>query len=89
MSKPFNDANALIENMVHNHYQWGSEHILVENSQPKGGMYEVSNFDHMNAKVDSLAQKIDNLSINLASSIIAVTHNWEICGVPGHVTTDC
>lgn len=32
MNKPFNDANTLIENMVHNHYQWGSEHIFVENS---------------------------------------------------------
>lgn len=30
----------------------------------KGGLYEVSPFDHMNAKVHVLYQKIENLSIN-------------------------
>lgn len=33
-------------------------------STPKtGGLYEVNVFDHMNAKVDALYQKIDSLSI--------------------------
>ena len=54
MDKPFQEAYELIENMAQNHYQWGSERTPVEKSQPKGGMHEVSNFDHMNAKVDAL-----------------------------------
>lgn len=38
MNKHFNDAYALIKNMVQNHYQWGSGRILVEKTWPKGGM---------------------------------------------------
>lgn len=54
MNKPFNDAYALIENMAQNHYQWGSQRTLVEKSQPKEGMYEVSSFDHLNVNVNAL-----------------------------------
>ncbi|MCI04024.1 hypothetical protein A2U01_0025066, partial [Trifolium medium] len=55
-----------------------------EKSQPKGGMYEVSNFDHVNAKVDALSQKLDNLTVNPAATVAVVTPSCEICGVPGH-----
>lgn len=51
-------------------------------------MYEVSGFDHMNAKVDVLTQKINNLTITPTSTIVAVTPNCEIYGVQGHVTID-
>ncbi|PNY08730.1 1-aminocyclopropane-1-carboxylate deaminase-like protein [Trifolium pratense] len=82
MDKPFVEAYQLIENMAQNHYQWGSECNPVEKSQPRGGMYEVSIFDHMNAKVDAITQKLDNLTVNPAPSC-------EICGVPGHVAANC
>lgn len=45
MNKPFNDAYALVKNMAHNHYQWGSERTPIEKSQSKGGINEVSSFD--------------------------------------------
>ncbi|KAK2393252.1 hypothetical protein QL285_055218 [Trifolium repens] len=89
MDKPFKEAYELIENMAQNHYQWGSERTPVEKTQPKGGMYEVSSFDHMNAKVDALTQKIDNLTVNPAATVAAVTPNCEICGVSGHNAANC
>jgi len=57
MNKPFAEAWGLIEDMAQNHYQWGSERALAEKVQPKAGMYEVSSFDHMSAKVDELYKK--------------------------------
>lgn len=63
----------------------GSECAPVEKIQPKGGIYEVSNFNHMNAKVDALTQKIDNFNITPATTIAIVTPKYEIYGVFGHV----
>jgi hypothetical protein len=37
MNKSFNDAYDLIEDMAQNHYQFLSERIPVEKTQPKGG----------------------------------------------------
>lgn len=48
--------------MTQSHYQLGSESALAEKTLPKGGMREVISFDHMNAKVDTLTQNIDNLT---------------------------
>ncbi|MCH87321.1 hypothetical protein A2U01_0008188, partial [Trifolium medium] len=89
MDKPFAEAYQLIENMAQNHYQWGSERTPVEKSQPKGGMYVVSSLDHMNAKVEALTQKLDNLTVNPAATIVVVTPNCEICGISGHVAANC
>jgi len=50
MNKSFNDVYGLIDDMAQNHYQWGSERTPVEKTQPNGGMYEVDDFDHMNAR---------------------------------------
>lgn len=79
MNKTFADAYALIESMAPNHYQQGSEHTLIEKTQPKGGMYEVSSFDHTNSKVDALIQKIDNLIITSTTIVAVVTPNCKIC----------
>ena len=38
-------------------------------------MYKVSNFNYMNAKVDALTQKINNLSITPIANITVVTPN--------------
>lgn len=54
MDKPFQEAFQRIENMAQDHYQQVSEHTPFEKAHPKGGMYEVSSFDHMNSKVDVL-----------------------------------
>lgn len=89
MNKPFNDAYSLIEDMAQNHYQWGSERAQVEKAQPKPGMYEVSNLDHMNARVDALYHKLDNMTLVPPATAAAVTPNCEICGVPGHIAAEC
>lgn len=89
IDKPFQEAYQLIENMTQSHYQWGSEWTQVEKSQTKGGMYEVNGIDHVSAKVDALSQKIENLTITHAATVDAVTPNCEICGVPGHISSEC
>ncbi|MCI92520.1 retrotransposon protein, partial [Trifolium medium] len=52
-------------------------------------MYEVSSLDHLNAKFDSISQKIDSLSIYPAATVAAVTPGCEICGTAGHVAANC
>ena len=89
MNKRFNDPYALIEDMAQNHYQWGSERAQVEKTQPKAGMYEVSNLDHMNARVDALYHKLDNLSLAPPATAAVVAQNCEICGVLGHIASKC
>jgi hypothetical protein len=89
MDKPFLEAYQLIENMAQNHYQWGSERTNVERSQLKGGMYEVSGPDHVNAKVDAPTQKIESLCVSPTATVAAMTPNCEICGVPGHFAINC
>jgi len=88
MDKPFKEAYELIENMAQNYYQWGRERTPLEKSQSKGGMHEVSNLDHMNAKVDALFHKLDNLKLAPPATVAAVTPNCEICGTPGHVAAE-
>jgi hypothetical protein len=73
MDKPFLEAYQLIENMAQNHYQWGNKRTPVEKSQLKGGMYEVSSLDHVNAKVDALTQKIESLCVSPAATAATMT----------------
>lgn len=89
MNKPYEEAYQLIENMAQNHYQWGAERVKVEKTQQKGGMFEVNGFDHVNAKVEALIQKINNLTITTSSIVTVVTPNCDICGVQLHMAIDC
>lgn len=50
--------------MEKNHHSRGSACEIAEKSPQKGGFYEGSPFDHMNAKVDAMYHKIENLSIS-------------------------
>ncbi|XP_050893343.1 uncharacterized protein LOC127099416 [Lathyrus oleraceus] len=78
MDKPYNEAYQLIKSMAQNQYQWGRERTSVEKPPTKCGMYELSSLDHINAKVDALTQKIDNLTITPAATMAAVAPNCEI-----------
>lgn len=89
MNNMFNNAYTLIEIMAQNHYQWGSEHAPAEKMHPKGAMYKVCSFDHMNVKVGALTKKVDNLSITPTATEVVMTLNCVICGVPGHITAEC
>ncbi|XP_050897642.1 uncharacterized protein LOC127104499 [Lathyrus oleraceus] len=89
MDKPYNEAYQLIESIAQNHYQLGSERTSIEKPLMKGGMYEISSLDHVNAKVDALTQKIENLTITPAATMAVVAPNCEICGVPGNGTPEC
>ena len=52
-------------------------------------MYKVSDFDHMNARVDDLCHRLDNLSIAQPPTVANVTPNCEICGVLRHIAFEC
>ncbi|XP_045831437.1 uncharacterized protein LOC123922791 [Trifolium pratense] len=89
MDKPYNQAYQLIESMAQNHYQWGNERTTVEKPQTKGGMYEISNMDHINAKLDALTQKIESLTNAPKATVAATIQNCELCGAQGHAITEC
>lgn len=89
MNKPYDEAYALIEDMVHNYYQWGSECALAEKALEKGVIYEFSAFGRMNAKVKALYQKIDNWGITCVATTIVVTLNCEICETDIHIDVAC
>jgi len=52
-------------------------------------MYELRSLDHVNAKVDALTQKIENLTITPTATVATIAPNCEICGVPGHASPEC
>lgn len=81
-------AYSLIKDVSKNHHSWGSDHALVEKSSQKDVLYEASAFYHMNSKVDSLYQNIENLSITLAIHVATVVLSCETCGVNGHSAID-
>ncbi|CAJ2627735.1 unnamed protein product [Trifolium pratense] len=89
MDKPYNQAYQLIESMAQNHYQWGNERTTVEKPQTKGGMYEISNMDHINAKLDALTQKIESLTNAPKATVAATIQNCELCGAQGHAIAEC
>ncbi|CAJ2652085.1 unnamed protein product [Trifolium pratense] len=89
MDKPYNQAYQLIESMAQNHYQWGNERTTVEKPQTKGGMYEISNMDHINAKLDALTQKIESLTNAPKATVAATIQNCELCGAQSHIITEC
>lgn len=57
-------------------------------------IYEVIQLYHMNAKVDALYKKIDDLSITsptptFVASYSPANFNYEIYGINKHMTNDC
>lgn len=52
-------------------------------------MYEVNGMDHINAKVDALTQKIENLTITPAAVVAVVAPNCELCGTLGNTNVEC
>src|ERR1044072_6486834 len=89
MDKPYADANQLIESMAQNHYQWGSERASVEKSQTKGNMVKVNSLDQVNAKVEALTQKLENLTITPAATVAAVAQTCDLCGLQSHPAPEC
>jgi hypothetical protein len=87
MNKTYTRAYALIEDMTQNHYQWTSERAITvvahSPSKKKEGMYEVSALDHLNAKVDTLFQKFDKLSVSVVTPA-PVSPPCEVCEILGH-----
>ncbi len=51
-------------------------------------MYEVSSFDHLSAKVDTLFQKFDKLSVSVIT-LAPVSPPCEVCGIFGHTGIEC
>jgi outer membrane murein-binding lipoprotein Lpp len=90
MNKNYTAVYALIEDMAQNHYKWTDERAITNSSPSKkeAGMYEVSNYDHLAAKVDALTQKIEKLNVSAITSA-PVSPLCEICGIFDHIGVDC
>jgi len=90
MYKNYTEAYALIEDMAQNHYQWTNERAITASSPSKkeAGMYEVSNIDHLAAKVNALNQKIEKMNVS-AVTPAPISPPCEVCGVFGHIGVDC
>ncbi|XP_058747105.1 uncharacterized protein LOC131620102 [Vicia villosa] len=87
MNKPYPDACALIEDMAQNHAQWGIERAAVEKKESRGGKHEISCMDMMNAKMDALALRVENMSQN-PTTMAGIQSECELCGTQGHQTID-
>ncbi|XP_058749720.1 uncharacterized protein LOC131622697 [Vicia villosa] len=88
MNKPYPDACALIEDMAQNHVQWGIERVTVEKKESHGGKHEISCIDMMNAKMDTLALRVENMSQN-PTTVAAIQSECKLCRTQGHQTVDC
>jgi len=90
MNKNYTAAYGLIEDMAHNYYQCTNERAITASApfKKEAGMYQVSNFDHLAAKVDALTQKIEKINVS-AITPTSVSPPCEICGVFDHIGVDC
>jgi len=89
MNKNYTEAYALIEDMAQNHYQWTNKRAITASSpfKKEAGMYEVSDLDHLAAKVDALTQKFEKINVS-AVTTTPVSPPCEICGIFGHIGVD-
>ena len=90
MNKNYTEAYALIEDMAQNHYQWTNERAITASSPTKkeAGIHEVSNFDHLAAKVDALTLKFEKMNVSAVTNA-HVSPPCEICDISGHICVDC
>ncbi|KEH17120.1 transposable element protein, putative [Medicago truncatula] len=90
MNKNYTEAYALIEDMAQNHYQWTNERAITAStpSRKEAGMYEVSYYDHLAAKVDALTQKFEKHNVS-AVTPTPTSPPCKICGIFGHIGVDC
>ena len=70
--------------MAQNHQQWANERAAPR----QGGRFEVDAITALSAKLDVMAKKIENLSIN-AVSASNTESPCELCGVSGHGPLEC
>jgi hypothetical protein len=70
MNKDFKTAYSLIEDMALNLFQWTEEEVVTKSSPSKRrtGMYEISNYDHLAAKIDALAHNFEKLNVSAITS---------------------
>jgi len=90
MNKNYTEAYALIEEMAQNHYEWTNERAIIASSpfKKEACIYEVSNLDHLAAKVDALTQKFEKMNVSAVTNA-PVSPPCEICGIFGHIGVDC
>jgi len=91
MNKTYTTTYALIEDVAQNHYQWTSEraiNVAPSPSKKDAGKYEASALDHLNAKVDTLFQKFDKLSVSVVTPA-PVSPPCKVCGIFNHTGVEC
>lgn len=91
MNKNYTEAYALIEDMTQNHYHWTNERAITASSPSKkeASIHEVSNFDHLAAKVDALTLKFEKMNVRAITNAHVSPPPCEICGITSHIGVDC
>lgn len=90
-------AYNLIEDMTKNHNLWGKAREKSVKAHKKDGLCEVSQFEHMKAKVDALYQNLKNLTlapstpapIAFVAPTTPETLYCEVYGLNWHSARDC
>jgi hypothetical protein len=81
MNKDFKTVYALIGDMALNLFQWTDKEVVTKSSPSKrrAGMYEVSNYDHLAAKIDALTHNFEKLNVS-AITYTSTPPSCETCG---------
>ena len=82
MRKSLDEAYDLLEEMANNNYQWPNERNMARRP---AGVHEIDAITALNAKVDTIFHKLDQLSINSVNTCVQVC---EICAGQ-HASRDC
>ena len=89
MGKSIEAAKALLEEMASNNYHWASERATLKRG---GGRHEVDAVTFLASRVDTLAQRLDQVatpSTTFAGPSMGTYAHCETCGVQGHTFVEC
>ncbi|XP_074579553.1 uncharacterized protein LOC141836046 [Curcuma longa] len=80
MNKSLEEAEELIENVALNHHQWANERGSMQRTP---GRYSVDNYTKLNAQIDALSKRVENMSLGKVNAVVTTC---EICGDSSHTT---
>ena len=83
MSKTLEDALDLFEEMANTQSLWYNERAIPK----KGGSMEVDNLTMINAKLDALSKRMNQMSVNVVSTS-DLSSSCELCQ-GNHLTIEC
>ncbi|XP_048494515.2 uncharacterized protein LOC125494766 [Beta vulgaris subsp. vulgaris] len=84
---PVDNIEPTIEEVVR-HYSWGNTRSTSKKASGKG-KYDVDAMDHIHAKLDTLAKKLEKVNLASPSQPPSQAFSCEICGGTDHASSYC